>query len=178
MMSLVFILIGTVLVILQTTLFMLDPVWLLAPDLYYILVAFVAYRFDLLRGLIVLFPLAGLLDVLCGSVLGMYAIICFGGFFSLRLLARYLPVREGFYQIPMIGVSYLALYWLVYLPLSLFGPEQMIPWSWPRMLVRMGLVVLFAAPLFRGMILIEQKLQSKPSPLARLRARSGNRFTR
>ena len=39
-----FILLGVLLVSVQTTLCMPSPVWPLAPDLYYVLVGYLAYR--------------------------------------------------------------------------------------------------------------------------------------
>ena len=56
MIAFAFILIGLLLVVLQTSLMMVNPVWVGSPDLYYILVAYLAYRFDLLRSLIIIFP--------------------------------------------------------------------------------------------------------------------------
>lgn len=53
-----FIFVGLLLVILQTTVCMPRTVWLLAPDLYFVLVAYLAFRLDVLRSLIILFPLA------------------------------------------------------------------------------------------------------------------------
>ena len=56
MFVIVFFLIGLLLIILQTTVFMISPVWDGAPDLYFILVAYLAYRHDLFRSLVILFP--------------------------------------------------------------------------------------------------------------------------
>ena len=78
MLVLSFIVLGVLLVILQTTLCMPTPVWLLAPDFYYILVGYLAYRLDLVRSLLIILPLGCTLDVLSGTVLGMYSILCFG----------------------------------------------------------------------------------------------------
>ena len=76
-----FIVTGLLLIILQTTICMPTPIWLPAPDFYYVLVAYLAFRLDLLRSLIILFPLVCILDVLSGTILGMYALLCFSGYF-------------------------------------------------------------------------------------------------
>src|SRR5665647_1302055 len=110
-----FIVVGLLLVIMQTTVCMPSPVWLLTPDCYYVLVAYLAYRLDLVRSLIVLFPLVCMLDVLSGTVLGMYAILCFSGYFFLRFISGKLPANESLYQIPLVGMSYLIVSWGVYL---------------------------------------------------------------
>ncbi len=176
MLVVAFLVIGLVLIILQTTLFMPTPVWPAAPDFYYILVAYLAYRLDLLRGLLILFPLSCVLDVLSGIVLGMYPALCFGGFFFLRFMAERLPVRESLYQVPMIAVSYLVVHWLVYVVLFFLEPAVLIPWSWPLVLLRAGLIIVFSFPLFRFFERINKRLQGGFFPLKRLRVRSGNRF--
>ena len=110
-----FIVVGLLLAILQTTICMPTPLWLPAPDFYYILVAYLAFRLDLMRSLIILFPLVCILDVLSGTILGMYALLCFSSYFLLRLLSAKLPVNQFLYQIPLVGLSYLAVSWVVYL---------------------------------------------------------------
>jgi rod shape-determining protein MreD len=176
MVVLAFIAVGIVLVVLQTTLFMPHPLWPASPDLYFILVAYLAYRFDLLRSLIILFPLSWTLDVFSGIVLGMYPAICFGAFFLLKILTDKVPLRESFYQVPLIGVSYLVVSKIVYLGVSLFEPGVLAPWSWPDMLVRVGLMVLLAFPLFRFFEYISKRMQRSFIPYRLLRVRAGNRY--
>jgi rod shape-determining protein MreD len=172
----IFIVLGLLLIVLQTTVFMIHPLWVAAPDLYYILVAYLAYRFDLLRSLIIIFPLSWTMDVLAGVVLGMYPALCFGAFFLLKALAVKVPLRESFYQVPMIGVSYLVVSKIVYIGISLFEPGVIAPWSWPEMLVRAGLMVLLAYPLFRFFEFINKRLQRNFISYRLLRVRSGNRY--
>ena len=74
--------IGLLLIGLQTTLLMVHPLWIAAPDLYFVLVAYLAYRHDLFRSLIILFPLSLIFDVLSGVLLGMYPALLSWGFCS------------------------------------------------------------------------------------------------
>ncbi len=171
-----FILISLVLILLQTTICMLHPTWLLAPDFYYILVAYLAYRFDLLRGLVILFPLGCMLDVFSGIILGTYSILCFGGYFILRLMSKKLPVNESLYQVPLIGVSYLFVSWLVYLLLGFIEPGALVPWSWWKMIVRVTLIVVFALPFFRFFEVVKNRMQSGIMSLKKLRVRTSNRY--
>lgn len=173
-----FIFVGLLLVIMQTTVCMPSPVWLLAPDCHYILVAYLAYRLDLLRSLIVLFPLVCTLDVLSGTVLGMYAILCFSGYFLLRLISRKLPVNESLYQIPLVGLSYLVVSWGVYLFLRFFEPGELISWSWWRMIVRALLVTALTYPLFYLFDLVLKYSHRNFFPWNRLRLRTDNRRRR
>ncbi|MDD2465472.1 MAG: hypothetical protein PHI97_15860 [Desulfobulbus sp.] len=173
-----FILVGLLLVILQTTVFMPKLVWLPAPDFYFVLVAFLAYRLELLHSLIILFPLACFLDVLCGTVLGSYALICFGCFFFVKTIAGKLPIRETLYQIPLIGVAYLVVHWLVYLLLNFLQPGQLVPWSWWQMLIRALLVVVLGYPLFYFFEKVRKFSLSNFLPWNRLRLRTDNRRRR
>ena len=176
MIVVVFTLLGLLLIVMQTTIFMFNPLWVAAPDLYYILVAYLAYRFDLLRGLIIIFPLSWTLDVFSGVVLGTYPVICFGAFLLLKAMAAKIPVRESLYQIPLIGVSYLVISKMVHLVLSFFEPGTITPWSWVDMGIRVALIILLAFPLFRLFECIYKRLQRNFIPYKMLRVRVGNRY--
>lgn len=172
----IYTLLGLLLIVLQTTILMFHPLWIGAPDLYFILVAFLAYRVDLLRGMIILFPLSWTMDVFSGVVLGTYPAICFLAFFLLKIMDARMPVRESLYHIPLIGVSYLVVSRFVYTALSFLEPDTLAPWSWPMMLLRAALLVLFAWPLFRLFEFINKRLQKNFVPFKMLRVRAGNRY--
>lgn len=176
MVSFVFILIGLFLIVIQTSMMTFTPTWVGSPDLYYILVAYLAYRFDLLRSMIILFPLSWVMDVFSGVVIGTYPAICFGSFVLLKLMDTKIPVRESLYQIPLVGVCYLVVYKIVYTVLSFFTPDSVASWSWLEMFAKVFLLVLFAFPLFSIFEYISQRLQKNIVPFRMLRVRSGNRF--
>ena len=176
MIAFAFILIGLLLIVLQTSVMMVSPVWVGSPDLYYILVAYLAYRFDLLRSLIIIFPLSWAMDVSSGVIIGTYPAICFGAFILLKVIDIKVPVRESLYQVPLVGVSYLVIYRVVYTFFSFFLPDSIPPWSWSEMFVKVFLLVLFAFPLFRILEYVNQRLQRNITPFRMLRVRSGNRF--
>lgn len=168
--------VGLLLIVLQTTVFMLTPTWPAAPDFYYILVAYLAYRVDLVRGVLILLPLSCILDVFSGTIIGMYPAICFSGFFLLKFISVKLPVRESLYYIPLIAVSYLVVYRFVFLAFNFFQPDTLISWSWPMMLFRSGLVILFSFPLFRFFEFLNRCFSDRLSSLKIFRSRSGNQF--
>ncbi len=170
-----FILISLLLVILQTTIFMPMPVWLFSPDFYFVLVAYMAYRMDVVSSLIVLFVLACLLDVLCGTVLGSYALICFGAYFFMKILSGKLPIRERLYQMPLMGIVYVIVHWLVYLLLEFLQPGQLVDWSWWRQAVRALLVVIVGYPLFLFFEKTYRFAHRSHLPWNRLRIRTDNR---
>jgi len=171
-----FFVVGLLLIVLQTTVFMLTPTWPAAPDFYYILVAYLAYRVDLVRGLLVLLPLSCILDVFSGTIIGMYPALCFSGYFLLKFISIKLSVRESLYHVPLVALSYLVVYRFVFLALDFFQPDTLIPWSWPVMLLRAGLIIVFAFPLFRFFEFFNNRFRGKLSPFKILRPRSGNQF--
>jgi hypothetical protein len=170
-----FIAVGLALTILQTTICMRTPVSFMAPDLYYILVAYLALRLDVLRSLIILFPLACVLDVLSGTILGSYALICFGGYFLLRQLAVKLPINEILYHLPLISLSFLAVSWAAYLLLELLQPGHQAVWSWWKMVLRTVLVALCSYPLFLFFGVVQKYSQRSFLSWSKLRLRSDNR---
>jgi len=170
-----FILFALLLVVLETTLFMPSVVWTLSPDFHYILVAYLAYRFDILRGLIIIFPLCCALDVLSGTVFGMYALFCYTGYFLLRFLSMKLPFAESFYQIPLIGISYLFVSLVVYALLLSFDNVMVTPWSWSNIFAHTLLVMLLTYPFFLFFDLLRKYTTRSLLPWNKLRLRSDNR---
>lgn len=172
-----FFFLGLLLIGLQTTVCMLNPLWSASPDFYFVLVAYLAYRHDLLRSLLILFPLSLIFDVLSGLLLGMYPALFILGFLLLKVLASRLPVRESLYQIPMVGVSFLLVHWLVYMFMCFSAPPVfLVSWSWPVMLMRAALVMLFAFPLFRFFDFFSRTTLKRLSPFSKMRLRTGNRY--
>lgn len=178
MVVLVYIILGLLFVVLQTTVFMVHPLWVPAPDFYYILVAYLAYRFDTIRSLVILFVVSWIMDILSGVVIGMYPAICFGSFFLLKAMSTKVPLRESIYHIPMIGVSYLVVSKIVYLGILVFEPGVLAPWSWPEMLIRTFLIIILAPPLFRILEFFNNRLQRGIIPYKLLRVKAGNRYRR
>lgn len=173
-----FIVTGLLLVILQTTVFVPKTTWLISPDLYFVLVAYLAFRVELVHSLLVLFPLACILDVLCGTVLGYYALICFGGFFLFKAVVGRMPIRESLYQMPLIGACYLVVNWLAYLLLEVIQPGQLVQWSSWHMLIRTLLLIALAYPLFLLFELVHKFSPGSLLPWNRLRLRTDTRRRR
>ncbi|PIE59464.1 MAG: rod shape-determining protein MreD [Desulfobulbus propionicus] len=176
MLILFFTLTGLLLVVLQTTVFMLNPVWVAAPDLYYILVAYLAYRVDILRSLIVIFFLGCILDVFSGTILGMYSVFCLAAFFILRLIARKMPVSDSLYQVPLVGVSYLFVSWIMYMLITAFHSDLLFSWVWWEMMVRSLLIVVFSYWLFHFFDFAHRRISKGVFSWKKLRVHSDNRY--
>jgi rod shape-determining protein MreD len=140
--------IGLSLIVAQTTLLEYLPQWLGRPDLLFVLVAFLAYRFAWIPGILVVFSLSWVVDVISAIYLGLYPLACLAAFSALKSLSNKSPVKESTYQIPLVGLIYFLMQILFYFVNSLLLPDILPQWSWPGVFQRTVLVVLSAIPLF------------------------------
>ena len=92
--SLIYFFLGILLIVLETTLLQSFPAWIGRPDFVYILVAFTAYRFAWIPGLLLTFSLGWMMDALTGINLGVYPLECLAVFASLKALTTNNPLRE------------------------------------------------------------------------------------
>ena len=176
MLTLAFIAVGLLLVVAQTTLFMPSPLWIASPDLYYILVGYLAYNFTLLRGIVVLLPVSMVLDVYSGTIIGMYPALCYLGYFLLKFMVAKMPVRKSLYQLPLVALSYLVVNWILLLLLDFFQPQVIANWEWFSILLRVFLIYIFSFPLFRFFTFLDKKLRGKTPPKRFSRSLPGNQF--
>lgn len=139
---------GMALIVVQTTLLEHLPLWFGRPDFVFIVVAFAAYRFAWIPGIVVVFALGWVLDVVAGIYLGLYPLIYLLLYAALKVLNDRIPVKESTYQIPLVGVSHLLLQMFFFFAYSVILPETVPEWSWFRTLERTVLVVVAAIPLF------------------------------
>lgn len=178
MLTLSFTAVGLLLVVMQTTLFMPSPLWIASPDLYYILVGYLAYNFSFLRGIAVLLPVSMVLDVYSGTIIGMYPALCYLGYFLLKFMVAKMPVRKSLYQLPLVALSYLLVNWTLLLLLDFFQPRVVPSWEWFPLLIRVFLIYIFSFPLFRFFTFLDKKLRGKISTKRLSRSLPGNQFRR
>jgi len=144
----VFLLLGVLLCVLQTTLMQMIPGSFARPDLVFLLVAFAAYKRPWIPGILLAFTVGWVLDVLVGVNLGFYPLEFLFVLVCLKLLTMNSPVKESAYQIPMVGVSYFLLQMAVYLLSSMTLQYGLPEWSWLGMIQETILLVLAAIPCF------------------------------
>lgn len=174
--TLIFMVLGVFLIVLQTTALQLLPGGFGRPDLTYMLVAFAAYRFAWLPGILLSFTMGWIFDVLVGINLGIYPLECLLVFCCLKLLTSNTPVKAPAYEIPLIGISYFLLQMLVYFLSSITVPEVVPAWSWGVVVRETILLVLAAIPCFLLFNSLYEYLElrekrSKPSRKQRVRRR-------
>lgn len=139
---------GIILIVAQTTLLPYLPESIGRPDFLFILVTFSAYRFAWVPGILLVFTLGWVMDVVAGIHLGFYPLICLLTFTALKLLTNKSPVKESTYQIPLVGLSYFLVQMFFFFIYSLVLPQELPEWSWGMALRRTALVVASAIPLF------------------------------
>ena len=178
MLILCFLVLGVVLIVIQSTLLQFLPAWFGRPDLVYILVAFIAYRFDWISGLLLVFLLGWMMDVVSGMYLGTFPLQYFLVFVSLKILSENSPVKETAYQVPLVGISYFLVQMALYSIYSLTLPDTIPEWSW-GMVIMMSLVLVVATIpcflLYNSLFEYVRKRRLNPRIS---RKHSGNRFRR
>jgi len=171
-----FLLLGILLIVIQTTFFQFFPTW--RPDLVYILVTFIAYRFDWVRGFFLVFIFGWMMDVVSGMYLGTYPLQYFLVFVCLKILSENSPMKETAYQVPLVGISYFLVQMALYSIYSLTLPETIPEWSWSKVIVITMILVLVTIPCFLLFNSFFEYLQNRRLSPRIFRKRSGNRFRR
>lgn len=168
MLAFAFWVLGIILIIAQTTLLQYLPMWLVRPDFIFILVAFIAYRFAWVPGILLVFTLAWIMDVIAGIHLGIYPLTCLLIFSALKSITDNSPIKESTYQIPLVGLCYFLVQILYHFFYSLLLPEELLEWSWAIALQRTALIVISSIPLFIMFnsfygYMQKRRLRSKPT---------------
>lgn len=172
MLVLVFLALGLFLVSLQTTLLPFFPQALGQPDLIFILVAFISFRFDWFRGLSLVCLIGWMLDVVSSLYMGVYLIQYLSVFIILRLIAISSPLREEAYQIPLTAILYLVSQLVLYFLFSQLTPANQSLWSWTKTI--QDAIVLFIAtvPCFLFFNLLFERFSRRRTFIHKMR-RSG-----
>lgn len=144
----VFLFLGVLLCVLQTSALQMIPGSFARPDLVFLLVAFAAYKLPWLVGILLAFTVGWVLDVLVGVNLGYYPLQFLFVLVCLKLLTINSPVKESAYQIPMVGLSYFLMQMAVYLISSMTFQYGLPEWSWVSIIQETILLILAAIPCF------------------------------
>jgi rod shape-determining protein MreD len=176
MLVVAFLLVGMFLVVLQTTILQTLPAWFGFPDLVYILVAFLGFRFDWLRGTILSFALGWMMDVMTGIYLGVFVIKYLSVFLVINLLSQNSPVKESAYQVPLVGVSYFLAQIGFYTLLSMATADLVAPWSWNRTGRETIILMIATIPCFILFNSLYEYLLTRRVVPRVVRRKGGNRF--
>lgn len=176
MVTLCFLMLGFVLIAIQTTFFHQFPHWLGRPDLAFVLVVFSAYRFSWFSGLFLAFLLGWLMDVTSGVYLGTYLLLVVLVFSIVKFLSQNSSVKETVFQIPLVGVSYFIVQCFFYLFFTITQPGALPPWSWARVVQETMILLVASIPCFVFFNWLYEKLTTQRLASRRLKRSSGNQF--
>lgn len=144
----VYSIIGLLLVLLQVTVLMVHPLWPAAPDIYFVLLGYLAFSMNMERAAIILLPVVWLLETLSWSVPGYYIVLCYGGLSALKICDARYQVTQTASRIGLVGATYLLLTGILYFIMAISWPERELNWSWPLVFLRVMLIVVIAVPCF------------------------------
>lgn len=170
-----FLIVGTLLLTLQTTLFHILPEWIGKPDLLFTLIVFLAVGIDIYKGAILALLLGLLMDIFSGIFLGLYPITYLALFSILKAASERLAINESIHYVPLVVISYLVTSCGVFIFTSILAPESEIDWSWSHILLQVMILSIISIPFFNiyNSLLSFFNKKTKPSFFRR---KSGNQF--
>lgn len=172
----VFIILGSFLLVIQSSTLTLMPKWIGSPDLLFLLVLFIATKMDICRGIILVMIYGLMMDVFSGVILGLYPTVYLGLFISIQYLSRHIMTDEPAHQPLLAALSYLACSGAVYLGTAVFSPNFTIYWGWRDLLLEMFILAILVLPVFQVFDRLILATNSDQNRFLFLRKKSGNRF--
>lgn len=176
MLTTIFIIIGSFLLVLQTTILRLLPSWIGSPDLLFLLVLFMAVRMDKYRGIILTMIYGLMMDVFSGMVPGLFPAVYLGLFVTIKYISRHILIDEPTHQPPLAVASYLASSGAIYLYTTLFSQDVTLFWSWRDLLQQMFILAILALPSFQLLNSLVSLISSDQGRFISFRRKNGNRF--
>jgi len=120
---------GVFLIVLESTLLVKIPGWFGRPDLVFILVMWLALRFENTRELLLAALLGLLLDATSGVNNGIYPAAYLVTFIVTRVAVANLNIDRRTHHTTVLVVAYLLFFAIVWLMSSLSGHTELIPWK-------------------------------------------------
>lgn len=144
-----FILLSTVLLILQTALFPALPGWFSQLDPLFILIVFIAVHIDIIRGTVLTIYIGMITDIFSGVYSGLHPITYLALLLVIKGLSRPLVLSETAHQIPLVLSSYLFASCFIFVIVSSLAPATDLLWSWPDLFIRCFMLALITLPCFK-----------------------------
>ncbi len=175
MFIIIFLILGILILVLETTFMQLLPPWLGKPDLLFLLVVYVACQADFFRGALIVLLLGLLMDTFSGVFLGLYPVIYLLVFAFIKGISRQIAINEFAYQVPLAVFCYLLVGLGMYLISFFLAPESPPQWSWGAILLQLLLLAVLGTPVF-GIFDSVSNFYRSSSASGRLGTKRSNRF--
>ena len=176
MFILIFLILGILLLVLQTTFLQLLPVWLGKPDLLFLLIVYIACQAGILRGALVVLLLGLLMDAFSGVFLGLYPVIYLLVFAFIKGISSQIAINEFAYQVPLAVISYILVGIGMFLFSFFLTPDSPPQWSWGIMLLQLIILAVIGTPVFGIFDSIMSFYRSSKASGRFLGTKSSNRF--
>ena len=142
----IFLILGILILILETTFLQLLPVWLGKPDLLFLLIVHISCQPEILRGSVVILLLGLLMDVFSGVFLGFYPVIYLLVFAFIRGISRKVAINEFAYQVPLALISYLFVSIGMFLFSYSLTPDTPPQWLWGTIVLQLLMLAVIGGP--------------------------------
>jgi len=139
---------GIMVLVLQTTFLQLLPAWLGKPDILFLLIVYISCHADILRGSVLILLLGLLMDVFSGVFLGLYPVIYLLVFAFIKGISRKIAINEFAYQVPLAVISYLFVSAAMFLFSFSLASDNLPQWSWGIILLQLLMLAVIGAPVF------------------------------
>jgi rod shape-determining protein MreD len=149
MRTLVFFLLGSFFITLQTTLFQRFPVWIGIPDLLFLQIVFMAIHLRVYQGAFLTLVFGVAIEVFSGYFLGLYALAYLLVFIIIKGLSSALRINEANHQPPIVALGYLLANSFIYASSAMLASESQGSWDWGGLLQRVLIVIVLVVPLNR-----------------------------
>jgi len=176
MFIILFLLIGILTLVLQTTFLQLLPAWLGKPDILFLLIVYISCQSDFLRGSLVILLLGLLMDVFSGVFLGLYPVIYLLVFAFIKGISRRVAINEFAYQVPLAVISYLLVCIGMFLFSFALAPDTPPQWSWGTILLQLLMLAVIGAPVFGVLDFIMDIYRSASASGRLIGSKTSNRF--
>ncbi len=176
MLIFIFLFLGATLLTIQTTIFTMLPSWMGNPDLLFLLIVFIAIRFDIFPGALLALFFGLMTDIFAGVFLGLYPVIYLLLFFLLQGLSRLLVIDETVHQAPLAAASYLLTSSSIFIFAAILAPDSPLVWSWRDIILETLILAVIAIPFYHFCALIYDLARQDIRKQSFLRPKSGNRF--
>ena len=148
MFIIIFLILGILILVLQTTFLQLLPAWLGKPDILFLMIIYISCQSEILRGSVLVLLLGLLMDVFSGVFLGLYPVIYLLVFAFIKGISRKIAINEFAYQVPLAVISYLLVGTGMFLFSFSLAPDAPSQWSWGTMLLQLLMLAVIGAPVF------------------------------
>jgi rod shape-determining protein MreD len=144
----IFMILGILIIVLETTFLQLLPAWLGKPDLLFLLIVYVACQANFFRGALIVLLLGLIMDAFSGVFLGLYPVTYLLVFAFIKGISRQIAINEFAYQVPLAVVSYLFVGTGMFLFSFFLAPDSPPQWSWGAILLQLLILAVIGTPVF------------------------------